>query len=256
MNFFSPQSAALRYTKGRPFFHPLAIERVRSFLSLGETLSCALDVGCGTGLSTLALKSLALRVVGVDAATEMVVLAPREDEIEYCVARAEELPFRKDVFDLITLSSAFHWLKREIFLKEAGRVLCDGGWLIVYDNFFQGQMAENANFQTWYKEHYLIKYPPPPRSWPAFTEENSENAGFRFKGCEQFQNSWSFSVESLVDYLVTQSNVIAAVEYGDENIEDVRRWLTENIGSLFADLKEATFLFQGPIWYLHVRDEE
>ena len=250
MNFFSPKSAARRYTKGRPYFHPQAIARIGSFLSLEEPLARALDVGCGTGLSTIALKAMARRIIGVDASREMVALAAREIGVEYCVARAEELPFKEGEFDLITLSSAFHWLDRDKFLKEARRILRPASWLIVYDNFFQGQMAENQEFQVWYKEHYLSKYPPPPRSRVAFTEEDSEQAGFHLLGRELSQYSRSFSVEALVDYFVTQSNVIAAVEYGEEEIEDARRWLTESNAPLFGDMKEASFLFQGPIWYL------
>jgi ubiquinone/menaquinone biosynthesis C-methylase UbiE len=249
-NFFNPESAARRYIKGRPYFHPQAIERIRAFFSIEERLPRALDVGCGTGLSTIALKAIALKVSGVDASTEMVALAAPEDGIEYCVARAESLPFKEGGFDLVTLSSAFHWLERDKFLKEARRVLRPAAWLIVYDNFFQGQMAENQEFQAWYQEHYLSKYPPPPRSRAAFTDEDSEQAGFRLLDQEISQYSLSFSAEALVDYFVTQSNVIAAVEYGDEEIEDVRRWLTENITPLFGDMKEANFLFQGPIWYM------
>jgi len=249
-NFFSPKSAASRYTKGRPYFHPLVIERIRSFLSIKEALSLALDAGCGTGLSTSALKAIALRVVGVDASIEMIALAAHKERVEYCVARAEELPFREGEFDLITLSSAFHWLDRDKFLKEALKVLRSAGWLIVYDNFFQGRMAENEEFNEWYRDSYLRKYPPPVRAWPAFTEEDCERKGFRFLGKEQFQSSRSFSVEKLVDYLVTQSNVIAKVEYGEEAIEDVRSWLAESVNPLFGEMKLASFLFQGPIWYM------
>src|SRR4051812_13216158 len=107
-NFFSPRSAAHRYIKGRPYFHPQAIARIRSFLSLEEPLARALDVGCGTGLSTVALKSIARHVTGADASMEMVALAAREYGVEYCVARAEELPFKEGALDAITLSSAFH----------------------------------------------------------------------------------------------------------------------------------------------------
>src|SRR3954465_10838922 len=159
VNFFSRKSAVRRYTKGRPYFHPLVIERIRSFLAIKGSLPRALDVGCGTGLSTVALQAVALRVVGVDASMEMVALAAREDGVEYCVARAEELPFREGGFDLLTLSSAFHWLDRDKFLREARRMLRPQGRLIIYDNFFQGQMAENAEFQAWYRESYLSKYP-------------------------------------------------------------------------------------------------
>lgn len=250
MNFFSSKSAAARYIEGRPYFHPIVIERIKNFLSLDEPLPRALDVGCGTGLSTIALKEIAREIVGVDASAEMIALADRDPHIEYFVSSAEQLPFRDAEFELITLSQAFHWLDREKFLKEADRVLRARGWLIVYDNYISGQMEENPEFQPWYREGYLKKYPPPPRTWPAFTAEDSENEDFHLLGKEQYQNNRNFSVEGLADYLVTQSNVIAAVECGSEEIGQVRRWLTENIQRLFGELKEGSFIFGGPIWYL------
>jgi SAM-dependent methyltransferase len=250
VNFFSPKSAAERYSKGRPYFHPIVIERIKKFLSLDEPLSRALDVGCGTGLSTVALKEIAREVVGVDAASEMIALADSGPRIEYMVASAEKLPFAENEFEMVTLSSAFHWLDKEKFLKEAARVLRPGGWLVVYDNYVSGQMEENQGFQTWYREDYLKKYPPPPRTWPAFTAEDSARANFHLLGKEHYQNSLSFSVGQMVDYLLSHSNVIAAVECGSQEIGDVRRWLTESIEPLFAGRKEGNFLFNGPIWYL------
>lgn len=74
MNYFAPKSAAERYARGRPAFHPIIIERIKDFLSLREPLLRALDVDCGTGLSTIALKGIAREVVGADVAGEM--LAP------------------------------------------------------------------------------------------------------------------------------------------------------------------------------------
>jgi hypothetical protein len=60
----------------------------------------------------------------------------------------------------------------------------------------------------------------------------------------------TFSRETLIDYLVTQTNVIAAVEGGCEHLTDVRHWLMHSITPLFEDREVAHFLFQGPIWYL------
>jgi len=74
--------------------------------------------------------------------------------------------------------------------------------------------------------------------------------GFHFVGQEDYQNLVKFTVDTLVDYLVTQSNVIAAVEGGNEQIDDVRNWLAENIKPFFGDRVESTFNFRGPIWYL------
>jgi SAM-dependent methyltransferase len=254
VNFFSPKSAAERYSRGRPYFHPIVIERIKKFLSLNEPLSRVLDVGCGTGLSTVALKEIAREVVGVDAASEMIALADSDPRIEYLVAGAENLPFAENEFEMVTLSSAFHWLDKEKFLKEAAGVLCTGGWLVVYDNYVSGQMEENQGFQTWYREGYLKKYPPPPRTWPAFTAEDSARVDFHLLGKEHYQNTLSFSVRQMVDYLLTQSNVIAAVECGNQEIGDVRRWLNESIEPLFAGRKQGNFLFSGPIWYLQNAD--
>ena len=111
-------------------------------------------------------------------------------------------------------------------------------------------MQENAEFQGWFQGHFIAKYPSPPRTQTGFGAEDSEKEGFHFAGQEEYQNLVKFSIETLVDYLVTQSNVIAAVEGGSEGIEDVRQWLTENISPFFGNRIEATFMFGGPIWYL------
>lgn len=250
MNYFSPKSAAERYAKGRPYFHPLIIRRIKEFLSLAEPLSFALDVGCGTGLSTVALKELARNVIGVDASEEMVALAARENRIKYFVAPAVNLPFEENEFDLITLSQVFHWLDKDQFLAEASRVLRPNGWLVTYDNYFSGQMTENPDFYKWYKEEYLVKYPILARAKIELTEENVNPYGFRLLGEEWNKNIVGFSLEAVVDYLVTQSNVIAAVESGKQKIEKVRVWLMEGIKPTFGDAEERKFLFNTPIWYL------
>jgi SAM-dependent methyltransferase len=250
MNFFSSKSAAERYTAGRPYFHPLVIERIRTFLSLTSSVACAIDVGCGTGLSSVALKEIAGGVVGIDASTEMLAWAARDERVRYAAADALQLPFHEDEFDLMTLSSAFHWLDRQKFLREASRVLRPQGWLVVYDNYFSGRMKENVAFEGWYRGGYLRRYPPPPRAYASFTQADAAGEGFHLAGDEQYQNSISFSVEGLRDYLTTHSNVIAAVEGGSEEISAVRLWLRENLKPLFGNLQAATFLFHGPIWYL------
>lgn len=244
MNPFSFKSAAARYPVGRPYFHPLVTARIRAFLSLTKPVERVVDVGCGTGLSSVALKEIAREVVGLDRSLEMLALAERSERVRYVIADALKLPFGDSEFDLITLSSAFHWLEREKFLREAGRVLRPGGWLVVYDNYFSA-LRDTAAYQV-----YRAKFPPPRRADLIFAAEDSGNEGFHLAGHEWYQNTISFSLEGLIDYLVSQSNVIAAVEGGGEDISRVRLWLAENFKPLFGELKEMDFLFTGPIWYL------
>lgn len=55
MNYFSPHTAADRYSRGRPDFHANTIRHIRDYLQLHKPLAQALDIACGTGLSTKAL---------------------------------------------------------------------------------------------------------------------------------------------------------------------------------------------------------
>ena len=55
----------------------------------------ALDVGCGTGLSSVALLDLAGEVVGIDAALAMLRHASRAQGVRYVASGAEALPFRE-----------------------------------------------------------------------------------------------------------------------------------------------------------------
>lgn len=225
------------------------MRKIARSLFLDEPVPAALDVACGTGHSCVALTEIASRVVGADTSAEMLDQAPRHDRIEYVEAPAEDLPFDTGSFDLITVSSAFHWFDRARFLSEARRVLRASGWLVVYDNFFSGSMKENVEFKHWYRDHYLIHYPSPPRNNHSFTDEEAENHGFRFVERQEYTNDILFLVEELAGYLETQSNVIAAVEAGKESLEEIHEWLVDSLTLLFGGSR-ATLEFGGYIWCL------
>lgn len=250
MNYFGHSTAAERYAKGRPFFHPLVIGRVREFLSLAEPLPRGLDVCCGTGLSSLALKELAGEVLGVDISAEMLALAPRGAGLSFCAASAEKLPLADASFDILTVCQALHWLDKRKFLAEARRVLRAGGWLVVYDDYMTGRMAESEGFRPWFKEKYVGRFPAPPRDRVSFADGEPESVGFRLGLGERFENAISFSPGGLIDFLTSQSNVIAAVEGGGGEIGEVRAWLADNIGPFFEGLAEAHFIFEAAVWCL------
>lgn len=253
MNYFSPGSVAERYARGRPYFHPFVVERIKESLAAEVPPRRALDVGCGTGLSAVALAALAERVYAVDAAREMISLAPPAPRVGYVVAAAERLPFGAGVFDLLTLSQVFHWLDRGRFLAEARRVLGARGWLAVYDNYFSGRAEGDDDFQAWHRGSYLARYPSPPRAWPAFAAGDSEERGFRLHAEERHPNLISFTRGGLTDFLLTQSNVIAAVEGGGEDLGAARRWIFEGVGPFFPGARRA-FLFDAPVWLLRRAD--
>ena len=74
-NYFAYETVAQRYARHRPYFHPRLIERIRRRLNLDEPVESALDVGCGTGQSTVALMALAREVIGADISAPMLAAA-------------------------------------------------------------------------------------------------------------------------------------------------------------------------------------
>ena len=95
-----------------------------------------LDVGTGTGevLIKTGKDYEGLRV-GLDPAEGMVLSAKRKcRNCGFVIAVAEELPFKEGTFSRISLSLVFRHLQdQQRFLKEAGRVLMEGGVIGIID---------------------------------------------------------------------------------------------------------------------------
>lgn len=248
-NFFAHQTAAERYARGRPYFHPLVIDKIKEYLQLRVPVTHALDVGCGTGQSTVALKAIAEEVTGTDVSAEMLALAKAETGITYLEAPAEKIPLPDHTIDLLTVSLAFHWFNRADFLSEAYRLLRPSSWLIIYNNSFSGTMLENADYAVWNEQTYVVHYPTPTRNNQPFEAEDAKLYGFRFAFRESYSNNVIFTRDELASYLMTQSNVISAVEQGREKSSAVYRWLLGELETMFVESR-ATFPFRGSIWYL------
>lgn len=246
MNYFSPHSAAERYAKGRPDFHANTIQHIRVYLQLNEPVAKALDIACGTGLSTKALLEIAKKVNGTDISEEMLKRAPMPETIQYQLALAEKQPFADHSFELITVSSGVHWFNIEAFLRETHRLLKKEGWLILYENHFIAEMDGQAAFTSWFREVYLKTFPSPPRNnsfdW---SDANLGQYHFRMVKEEVFTNPVQMTREQLILYFTTQSNIIAAVESGKTSYEAVEQLLSEELSPFFPNPTEPQTIHYG-----------
>lgn len=246
MNYFSARTAAERYSNGRPDFHSEAIRKIKNRLGLRRKFDRALDIACGTGLSTKALLEIATEVYGTDASQEMVNLAACKERIKYAVAPAEDQPFSDSSFDLITVCSGVHWFEIDKFLSEANRLLKSKAWLVLYENYFTAEMAGKNNLRHWFSDVYLRKYPSPPRdnvySW---TNENLNRWNFMIVKEESFKNAVVLNKKQLTLYFTTQSNVISAAEKGETTYEQVESWLDKELGLFYDEDDSARTIYYG-----------
>jgi SAM-dependent methyltransferase len=246
MLYFNTPDVATGYADSRPFSHPLVIRRVKSTLSIKDRLAIALDVGCGAGLSSIALAEIAEKVVGVDISRAMMRSGIKREGVQYCGGAAEYLPFNAE-FDLITLSGALNWMQRSRCFGEARRILGEGCFVVVYDNGNQGSMKGNAEFSEWHGA-FLEQYPKPPRDESPITPEEARGYGFEFVSSEEYTNEVAFSVDRFVDYLFTESNVtIALASNGNESCN--RAGVRASLLPFFED-QEKRLTFGGYIWYM------
>jgi SAM-dependent methyltransferase len=114
-----------------------------------------LDVGCGNGWATrlLAEKARDGRVVGIDIADEMIVIAGESSasfsNIEFHVASAEKLPFRDGEFThAFSMESLYYYHDMPGALREIKRVLAPGGLFVTVVDLYQ----ENVPSHQWVEQ--------------------------------------------------------------------------------------------------------
>ncbi len=249
-NYFAFNSAAARYVKGRPNFHPRIINQIQQTLQLKQPIPRALDVGCGTGLSTLALRPVAEQIIGTDISEAMLAMAQPDPHIIYMQAPAENLPFPNEYFDFITISLAFHWVDQPKFLTEARRLLRKGSFLVIYDNHFKGVMPGYPKFHTWFREVFLTRFPRTPRGAVHFTHEEALQFQFELYAQETYPHLLTFTIDSLIAYFISLSHVIAVIEFGGETVESIENWLRNQLQPFFQGSAEAQCALEAPIWCL------
>ncbi len=250
-NPFAGTGAAERYAAGRPDFHAEVIERARRHVAPTGRLTRALDIACGTGQSTRALGAIAHTAIGVDAAITMLREAEPAAAAYYAAAAAERLPFAAGSFDLVSVALALHWFDRKRFIAEVGRVLQPGGWLIVYDHGFRGEMIGQRRFRDWVQAYYA-RYPRPPRASGGISAKQAARAGLIVSHRETYADDIVMTRDAFVAYLASQSNAIAAADRAGGSFEGIESWIRDSVDHFFVAGAQ-TLRFGGAIEYLRKR---
>jgi ubiquinone/menaquinone biosynthesis C-methylase UbiE len=126
-----------------------------------------LDLGCGTGSTTVLLKQKfpQAEVVGVDLSPYMLLMANRKAarlglDLQLCHGNAEHTAFPDASFDVVTASLLFHEMPPEIsvrVLQEAFRLLKPGGEVIILDGN-QSTLRQTDWLMDIFEEPYIRDY--------------------------------------------------------------------------------------------------
>lgn len=134
-DLFKWSKIATAYAKYRPTYGKEVFDTIINFCKeTNDSLSLAIDVGCGSGQSTIPLAKDFDKVIGIDVSVKQIENAPENlPNVSFRTGLAEDLSFLSDgTVDLVTVAQTLHWLDLKAFFGEVQRILKPGGSLVVY----------------------------------------------------------------------------------------------------------------------------
>lgn len=250
---FDSKRIAAGYAK-RPWLHKSVMEQIKEDCEVKYNFRNGLDVGCGAGLSTKALKLICDKVTGTDISEAMVEVCKElytDLDFEFYVAAAEQTRIPAEPYDIVTAAGVINWVDRELFLNNLQEVMAQGGLLVIYDFWITDKMVDGEAYTHWYQEEYLRKFPKPPRKENTWCQEDL-GKHFELKKQVNHQMQYEFDLNSFIDFMMIQSNVNAQIEEGNKTETEVREWMKNTLEALFGEDRKR-LVFEGYNWYVEKR---
>ena len=135
------QASSMRYIMHMfqcdPLYREVSFELVIPSLPISKD-GIAIDIGCGSGDSTLALKENLPNhsVFGIDLSRAMTKLARRRTKLPFITADAANMPLQNESVAIVTAFALLHEMPRgysRIVLRECARVIQSGGFIVLWD---------------------------------------------------------------------------------------------------------------------------
>ncbi|MCL2300921.1 MAG: class I SAM-dependent methyltransferase [Firmicutes bacterium] len=122
------------YNASRPV--PPEIIRTCILKYLASSPELVVDIGSGTGLSTMIWHGIASRVIGIEPNDDMRSAAEASvsaGNVAFQKGYSNRTGLPEGCADVVTISQAFHWMDIPSTLDEVWRILKPGGVFAVYD---------------------------------------------------------------------------------------------------------------------------
>ena len=245
---FDYKRIAMGY-KNRPFLHGQVMDKLQEDIGERQYVN-GLDVGCGAGLSTKALKLLCKHVTGTDISNEMIEIA-REVcyGADFFTSQAEEIPIPTHQYDIVTAAGVIQWVEQEAFLKKMQQILEKKGVLAIYDFCISDKMIGKEAYTEWWHQKYLKNFPKPKRNEHVWTNEEVSKYGFQMYKQIKFELTYEFTLSTFIEFMLIQSNVNSKIEGEGQDINTIREWFGESLKEIFEG-RPQTLIFEGYSWYI------
>lgn len=244
------------YDESRPNPPYEVIEILQGYL--GHKPKRIVDVGCGTGLSTLLWIHEAEEVIGIEPNDDMRATAEskrkqlkesEQERLQFKKALSHKLDLEPASADIITCSQSFHWMEPAPTLKEFAKVLVPGGVFAAYDcdwppvssfelenaymelydyanELAAHQTPANEQAQKWSKDHHL---------------RNIADSGlFRYAREVVFHSRENFTAERYINLALSQGGLQTVLRSGaqEELRQEIKRFKEQVIQAFGPEPRE------------------
>jgi SAM-dependent methyltransferase len=228
---YNSERLAAAYAYDRPPVHRQILRSAR----LDRRAHRALDVGCGAGLSTAALASLAQHVTGLEPVRAMLAycrsVAP---QARFVIGMAEQLPFEAGLFDLVTAAGSLNYADLPPALAEVARVLTPGGRFLLYD-FSEGRRSPDGDALADWFAAFEQRFPWPAGWRPLDPRELPlAPSGLRLLDYTGIELRLPTSFDAYLRHTVSGINVDYAITRGTYSAEQARDWCHATLAPVFA----------------------
>ena len=208
-------------------------------------LNLCVDVGCGSGQSTVGFAKYFQKVVGVDISASQIACAPKNlPNVQFKVSSAEKLPFvESESVDLWCSAESFNYMPQKLTFEEADRVLKPGGTMAIF-GYSVLKSAEQPIDEA-IKAMFLKLLP----YWPKESLATFE----KFSGVELPYPGWFRNDEmqqiqrmTLRDYMGLVGSLWSSVAYRKEHPDedlmgDLEKSMRAALDQVYGQNKEAVF---------------
>lgn len=249
---FDYKRIAEGYIKDRPYLHGQVMDMVKHKMNLCSNFKNGMDIGCGAGLSTKALRTICDHVTGTDISSEMIKAALAlygEEGYNFKTCRAEDIEAKDKSLDIVTAAGSINWIDEHKLLPLLQNAMTDNGLLLIYDFWITDQMEQNREYTDWWYQEYLPNFPKPKRKENKWTDRDVAEYGFQIFSREEYTTAYEMDKDYFVRFMLLQSNVIAQVEEGGRSLEEVKTWFYDTLSKFWKEGKKM-LIFEGYNWYL------
>lgn len=215
------------YDDARPAMPLYAVEVITKYL--GRKPRLVVDLGCGTGLSTLAWKGNCKEAIGIEPSDDMLAEAVKKQSgsITFKKAFGHDTGLPSGWADAVVCAQSFHWMEPFETLAEINRILKSGGVFATVDCDWPpvcGRAAEAAYFELMRAVKGLEETSPELKSRFRLWEKsghlgNIRNSGyFGFTREIVFSNGEACDAERFIKLAMSQGGLQSALKVMPEAI--------------------------------------